>query len=323
MYTMFIRRAADPNTPILIDIVDEFTLLVGRVWSAVGNYTSETDDFAVSKFSQTQGKNLSKDFLRLDGSNKMTNQINFDTDDTYHVLTKTRTITTETDSTKYMINMGCGGSGTIAFELFKVEADNTNTKLSRLDINATSINFNASGKNNTIYHSGNLGTEHITMSTGKYIYNSDKIIMNDGIRSGNRTVIHMMDDLDEENYGSELLIGAAGNTYLGSGESVGNVHTQHRNYLTDSATYPLKPNETYGASNEQLYLCSDNDIYFESNCQNAANRIVMVYQKSGRLILPTNTDYTSYKARNIAANTSDMTAGSSALANGNIYLVYE
>lgn len=324
MYTLFIRRAADPNTPILIDIVDEFTILVGRVWSAVGNYTSETDDFAVSKFSQTQGKDFSKEYLRLDGSNMMTNSITFDTDNSYHVFTKTRTITTDTTSTKYLINCGLGANGTCSFELFQVEADNTNTKLSRLDIGATSINFNASGKNNTIYHTGNLGTEHITMASGKNIYLRNILYMNDGEGGGNRSTMKIFGDLDTvNNYGSELTICAGGNTYIGGGESPDTIHTFHRNYLTDATTYPLKPNETYSASSETMYITSDGSIFLIANCQTAANRQVAVFQNTGRLILPTNTDYTSYKARNIAANTSDMTAGSSALANGNIYLVYE
>ena len=35
------------------------------------------------------------------------------------------------------------------------------------------------------------------------------------------------------------------------------------------------------------------------------------------------TDYTTARVRNIKASTKDLTAGSSALANGDIYLVYE
>lgn len=37
----------------------------------------------------------------------------------------------------------------------------------------------------------------------------------------------------------------------------------------------------------------------------------------------TGTDYTTYRIRNIAANTAAMTAGSSSLASGNLYLQYE
>ena len=37
----------------------------------------------------------------------------------------------------------------------------------------------------------------------------------------------------------------------------------------------------------------------------------------------TGTDYTTARLRNIQASTTDLTAGSSALANGDIYLVYE
>lgn len=38
---------------------------------------------------------------------------------------------------------------------------------------------------------------------------------------------------------------------------------------------------------------------------------------------PNGTDYTTARIRNIKASTTDLTAGSSALANGDIYLVYE
>lgn len=37
----------------------------------------------------------------------------------------------------------------------------------------------------------------------------------------------------------------------------------------------------------------------------------------------TGTDYTTARIRNIQASTTDLTAGSSSLANGNIYFVYE
>ena len=41
------------------------------------------------------------------------------------------------------------------------------------------------------------------------------------------------------------------------------------------------------------------------------------------IIAATGTDYTTARIRNIQASTTDLTAGSSSLANGNIYLVYE
>ena len=44
---------------------------------------------------------------------------------------------------------------------------------------------------------------------------------------------------------------------------------------------------------------------------------------NGNATMKTGTDYTTARARNIYAGTSDMTAGSSALTSGNIYLVYE
>lgn len=41
------------------------------------------------------------------------------------------------------------------------------------------------------------------------------------------------------------------------------------------------------------------------------------------MVVPANTDYTTYKTRNIGANTTAMTAGKSSLANGYIYVQYE
>jgi hypothetical protein len=44
---------------------------------------------------------------------------------------------------------------------------------------------------------------------------------------------------------------------------------------------------------------------------------------TGALMAEDNTDYTAAQARNIAASTTDLTAGTSVLASGQIYLVYE
>lgn len=44
---------------------------------------------------------------------------------------------------------------------------------------------------------------------------------------------------------------------------------------------------------------------------------------TGALVVPVNTDYTTYRARNIASNTSALTSGSSGLSNGYIYLQYK
>lgn len=44
---------------------------------------------------------------------------------------------------------------------------------------------------------------------------------------------------------------------------------------------------------------------------------------TGILYAQTNASYTTAQMRNISANTTDLTAGSSSLANGSIYLVYE
>jgi hypothetical protein len=43
----------------------------------------------------------------------------------------------------------------------------------------------------------------------------------------------------------------------------------------------------------------------------------------GTVVAPTGTDYTTQRIRNAAASMTDLTAGTSALSNGNMYLVYE
>ena len=44
---------------------------------------------------------------------------------------------------------------------------------------------------------------------------------------------------------------------------------------------------------------------------------------AGNVVAPTGTDYTTARIRNIKASTTDLTAGSSSLTSGDIYLVYE
>ncbi len=55
----------------------------------------------------------------------------------------------------------------------------------------------------------------------------------------------------------------------------------------------------------------------------AASKITAGTFAATGVIAATGTDYTTYRVRNIAANTTAMTAKSTALTNGNIYLQYE
>lgn len=87
-----------------------------------------------------------------------------------------------------------------------------------------------------------------------------------------QTVLRLYDDDDgSTNYGSELLIGGNGNTYLGSGESA-------------SSLYELNGKST----GEVLYLTSDNVIHFMSKCNTIANRKTMTLNNDGTLTLAAN-----------------------------------
>lgn len=138
----------------------------------------------------------------------------------------------------------------------------------------------------------------------------------DGVH--NREIITLFDDGDgDKDYGSEVTIQSYGNVFLGAGESPGGIRT-------DMMTHGARDNEpSYTQSGERLYLTSDNEIVLCVNANTVANRKSVRITTAGAVVVPTNTDYGTYKARNVAAGTADLTAGSSALSNGNIYLVYE
>lgn len=163
------------------------------------------------------------------------------------------------------------------------------------------------------------GTTH--NNTGwRTTFNQGSVVMkyltlNNGVNNVN--VVTAFDDGDGTNLGSEITIGGGGNTFLGSGES----HSGLQTLLSNGGA--TVANESYGRTGECTYICADSKIFLESNCQTVANRKVAVFDGNGAFIVPTNTDYTKSKTRNISAGTTDLTAGSSALENGAIYLVYE
>lgn len=113
--------------------------------------------------------------------------------------------------------------------------------------------------------------------------------------------VTVKDDGDANGVG--LLIGAGGLTLVGSGEAARNLY----NAL----------NLTGGT--EQLHLGSDTTISFHVNCQTVANRKTVYITATGALVVPSATDYTTKKVRNIIVNTGTGTAG----AAGDILHVYK
>lgn len=68
------------------------------------------------------------------------------------------------------------------------------------------------------------------------------------------------------NYGSQLLIGAAGNTFIGSGESPIQLYSA----LQTEAN--KKENELYSKASENMFISSDGHLYLYSNANSVANR---------------------------------------------------
>ena len=122
----------------------------------------------------------------------------------------------------------------------------------------------------------------------------------------------------------------ATNTYL-----AGNQGTAIINSTASAGAYVMlaKMNSTNGIFTHGTYQ-GKYELHYTNNDTvaagtNAVTHNVTLLDESGNTSFPGNvtfknsTDYTTSRGRNIKASTSDLTAGSSSLANGSIYLVYE
>lgn len=75
--------------------------------------------------------------------------------------------------------------------------------------------------------------------------------------------------------GSELVVQAGGNTFIGGGEGATNLRTA---YQTASN---IKTGEAYANNAERVYITSDNELYLYSNGQTIANRTGVMLDKNG------------------------------------------
>lgn len=132
----------------------------------------------------------------------------------------------------------------------------------------------------------------------------------------NRTVMQAFDDEDDNNYGSELIVGGYGNTFIGGGECSTGLRTE---LIANGASVP---NEAYIRAGEALYLVSDRQIFFESNANTVANRKCMVLDNYGRLTVPNNitTSSDSAETREVIAQNSLRTIKLAANATGVGYI---
>ena len=165
----------------------------------------------------------------------------------------------------------------------------------------------ASTSNYSISLPAKSGVAVVTSSNAYGTTQVGSIISMTTSANGARNIFKLYPDSDtENNYGDILTIQSAGDLYIGAGESAEGL------YGAIGAT-----------ASENMYVSADSNVYIVPNCNTVANRKTFTFNTAGALVVPANTDYTTYKARNIAANTSALTAGSSSLSNGYIYLQYE
>lgn len=74
-------------------------------------------------------------------------------------------------------------------------------------------------------------------------------------------------------YANGLIIGDGGLTLIGGGESANNLHDEIIDSLSD------------GEGTKRLYLCSDNNIYFNTNCGTIGDRKECYIDTAGDFIL--------------------------------------
>lgn len=108
-------------------------------------------------------------------------------------------------------------------------------------------------------------------------------------------------------YGVMPVLGGCASTVIAAGESC--------------TAFPQIAMKEDGIAHDSEVLClvADNNVKIYTNCDNIANRKgPFTFTNTGALVVPVNTDYTTFKARNIAAGTSSASISN----NGDMYVRY-
>lgn len=131
-----------------------------------------------------------------------------------------------------------------------------------------------------------LSTNNITIQRSTSISSNNpaainfKVIQTDNNLTSS-AYIAVYDDHDANNYGTNMVISSGGNIIIGSGESP---NACYSNDLKDS-------------SSENMYITSDNNIYFYTNCQTYANKKTSCYiSTAGVLYGAAWNDYAEYRS---------------------------
>lgn len=112
--------------------------------------------------------------------------------------------------------------------------------------------------------------------SGNLAVQGNFILYEEDGRKRARTIMHLYDDTNASgNFGGELTITASGNTYIGGGESPFNLRSE----LLKGDN--IKEGENYSGTTERMYVTSDNEIFFYSNCNTIADRKGLAFARDG------------------------------------------
>lgn len=118
-------------------------------------------------------------------------------------------------------------------------------------------------------------------------------------------------------------VGARPNTWTPSASDVGAVPTSRTINGKDlSSNITLSASDVGARASSWMPTPADIGAATSSHNQAASTITAGTFAATG-IVAKTGTDYTTSRIRNIQASTTDLTAGSSTLSSGNIYIVYE
>lgn len=117
-------------------------------------------------------------------------------------------------------------------------------------------------------------------------------------------------------------IGNKNNPHAVTASQVGAAASSHTHSKSEISDFPTSIAPTAHTHSKTEITDFPSSMTPSSHIHAASDIKAGTFADTG-VIAKTGTDYTTYRIRNIAANTTDMTAKSSALTNGNIYFQYE
>ncbi len=125
------------------------------------------------------------------------------------------------------------------------------------------------------------------LTNGSTVVSNDTFYMIDPEGRSRMVMQTYGDGSGASNYGSQLILGAGGNTFIGSGESASALYGA---FQTESNK---KANEIYGKNGENMFISSDGHLYLYSNANQIANRKGICFSNAG-ILSPVGIDNISF-----------------------------